>query len=193
MFNVSAPFFLHLQCRISHTRARRPAHRSQSSIPQNLTCLFFRGNKKNTTPPSLSRGGGGGRATAPRREQAPAALPSSPPPPHPLLPHLLPANPSQAPEICSARAAMAETLDMTLDDIIKNNKKSNSSSGGRRSHGGSAPGGGGSRSGGVGKTGHPFKRSGNRQVPYPPPKVRTNRTGCCSASPGEGCRGFEIR
>ena len=82
MFNVSAPFFLHLQCRISHTRARRPAHRSQSSIPQNLTCLFFRGNKKNTAPPSLSRGGGGGRATTLQREQAPAALPSSPPREH---------------------------------------------------------------------------------------------------------------
>ena len=71
--------FFHLQCRISHTRARRPAHRSQSSIPQILDMSFFRGNKKNTAPPSLSRGGGGGRATAPRREQAPAALPSSPP------------------------------------------------------------------------------------------------------------------
>lgn len=63
---------------------------------------------------------------------------------------------------------------MTLDDIIKNNKKGNSSGGGRRSRGGSAPGGGG----GVGPTRRPFKRSGNRQAPYQPPKVRTNRTGC---------------
>jgi hypothetical protein len=77
---------------------------------------------------------------------------------------------------------MAETLDMTLDDIIKNNKKSKSSSGGgRRSRGGSAPGGGGgSGSGGVGPTRRPFKRAGNRQAPYQPPKVRTNRTGCCA-------------
>jgi len=87
---------------------------------------------------------------------------------------------------------MAETLDMTLDDIIKNNKKSNSSSGGgRRSRGGSAPGGSGSS--GVRPTRRPFKRSGNRQAPYQPPKVRTNRTGCCSASPGGGCGGFGLR
>jgi len=87
---------------------------------------------------------------------------------------------------------MAETLDMTLDDIIKNNKKSNSSSGGdRRSHGGSAPGGSGSS--GVRPTRRPFKRSGNRQAPYQPPKVRTNQTGCCSTSPGEGCGGFGLR
>ncbi|KAG0551684.1 hypothetical protein BDA96_01G444300 [Sorghum bicolor] len=68
---------------------------------------------------------------------------------------------------------MAETLDMTLDDIIKNNKKSNSSSGGgRRSRGGSAPGGGGGGgSGGVGPTRRPFKRAGNRQAPYQPPKA----------------------
>ncbi|CAD6252512.1 unnamed protein product [Miscanthus lutarioriparius] len=65
---------------------------------------------------------------------------------------------------------MAETLDMTLDDIIKNNKKSNSSSGGgRHSRGGSAPGGGGGGSG-VGPTRRPFKRSGNRHAPYQPPK-----------------------
>jgi len=70
---------------------------------------------------------------------------------------------------------MADTLDMTLDDIIKNNKKSNpSSGGGRRSRGGSASGGSG---GGVGPTRRPFKRAGNRQAPYQPPKVRTNRTG----------------
>jgi THO complex subunit 4 len=75
---------------------------------------------------------------------------------------------------------MADTLDMTLDDIIKNNKKSNpSSGGGRRSRGGSASGGsgGGGSSGGVGPTRRPFKRAGNRQAPYQPPKVRTNRTG----------------
>lgn len=72
---------------------------------------------------------------------------------------------------------MADTLDMTLDDIIKNNKKSNpSSGGGRRSRGGSASG-GGSGSGGVGPTRRPFKRAGNRQAPYQPPKVRTNQTG----------------
>uniref|UniRef100_J3LMI3 RRM domain-containing protein n=1 Tax=Oryza brachyantha TaxID=4533 RepID=J3LMI3_ORYBR len=53
---------------------------------------------------------------------------------------------------------MAETLDMTLDDIIKNNKKGNPSSGG----------GGG---GGVGPTRRPFKRSGNRAGPYQPPKA----------------------
>ncbi|XP_062210778.1 THO complex subunit 4A-like isoform X1 [Phragmites australis] len=65
---------------------------------------------------------------------------------------------------------MAETLDMTLDDIIKNNKKSNpSSGGGGRSRGGSASGGGGG--GGVGPTRRPFKRSGNRQAPYQPPKA----------------------
>lgn len=81
-------------------------------------------------------------------------------------------------EICPAQAAMAETLDMTLDDIIKNNKKSNpSSGGGRRSRGGSGSGGGGGGSGGVGPTRRSFKRSGNRQAPYQPPKVRTNRTG----------------
>jgi len=76
---------------------------------------------------------------------------------------------------------MADTLDMTLDDIIKNNKKSNpSSGGGRRSRGGSAYGGsgsGGGGGGGVGPTRRPFKRAGNRQAPYQPPKVRTNRTG----------------
>jgi len=90
---------------------------------------------------------------------------------------------------------MAETLDMTLDNIIKNNKKSNSSSGGgRRSRDGSAPGGSSSSgSGGVRPTRRPFKRSGNRQAPYQPPKVRTNRTGCCSTSPGEGCGGFGLR
>lgn len=103
----------------------------------------------------------------------------------------LPLTLVQPPEICSARAAMAETLDMTLDDIIKNNKKSNPSSGGaRRSRGGSAPGGG---SGGVGPTRRSFKRAGNRQAPYQPPKVRTTRTGCCSASPGGGCVGFGLR
>ncbi|XP_008658242.1 THO complex subunit 4A isoform X1 [Zea mays] len=64
---------------------------------------------------------------------------------------------------------MAETLDMTLDDIIKNNKKSNPSSrGARRSRGVSAPGGG---TGGVGPTRRPFKRAGNRQAPYQPPKA----------------------
>ena len=77
---------------------------------------------------------------------------------------------------------MADTLDMTLDDIIKNNKKSNpSSGGGRRSRGGSAycgsGSGGGGGGGGVGPTRRPFKRAGNRQAPYQPPKVRTNRTG----------------
>ena len=74
---------------------------------------------------------------------------------------------------------MADTLDMTLDDIIKNNKKSNpSSGGGRRSGGGSASGGsGGGGGGGVGPTRRPFKRAGNRQAPYQPPKVRTDRTG----------------
>ncbi|PAN50320.1 hypothetical protein PAHAL_9G512300 [Panicum hallii] len=69
---------------------------------------------------------------------------------------------------------MADTLDMTLDDIIKNNKKSNpSSGGGRRSRGGSASGGsgGGGSSGGVGPTRRPFKRAGNRQAPYQPPKA----------------------
>ncbi|KAG8074464.1 hypothetical protein GUJ93_ZPchr0006g43807 [Zizania palustris] len=69
---------------------------------------------------------------------------------------------------------MAEALDMTLDDLIKNNKKSNPSSGGgggrgRREgrHGGSSAGGGG----GVGPTRRPFKRSGNRAGPYQPPKA----------------------
>ncbi|CAL4938791.1 unnamed protein product [Urochloa decumbens] len=66
---------------------------------------------------------------------------------------------------------MAETLDMTLDDIIKNNKKSNPSSGGGRRSRGSASGGGGGGSGGVGPTRRPFKRSGNRQGPYQPPKA----------------------
>ncbi|CAN6284721.1 unnamed protein product [Urochloa humidicola] len=69
---------------------------------------------------------------------------------------------------------MAETLDMTLDDIIKNNKKSNPSSGGRRSRGSASGGGGGGGSGGsggVGPTRRPFKRSGNRQAPYQPPKA----------------------
>uniref|UniRef100_A0A0D9VSJ4 RRM domain-containing protein n=1 Tax=Leersia perrieri TaxID=77586 RepID=A0A0D9VSJ4_9ORYZ len=77
---------------------------------------------------------------------------------------------------------MAETLDMTLDDIIKNNKKANSSSGGgggrggrREGRRGSAAGGGGSggggSGGGVGPTRRPFKRSGNRAEPYQPPKA----------------------
>ncbi|XP_062216025.1 THO complex subunit 4A-like [Phragmites australis] len=66
---------------------------------------------------------------------------------------------------------MAETLDMTLDDIIKSNKKSNSSSGGGgRRRGGSTSGGGGG-GGGVGPTRRPFKRSGNRPAPYQPPKA----------------------
>ncbi|KAK3151222.1 hypothetical protein QOZ80_3AG0243240 [Eleusine coracana subsp. coracana] len=63
---------------------------------------------------------------------------------------------------------MAETLDMSLDDIIKNNKKSNpSSGGGSRRRGGSGSGGGGAG----GPTRRPFKRSGNRQGPYQPPKA----------------------
>ncbi|KAL6645806.1 hypothetical protein ACP70R_017414 [Stipagrostis hirtigluma subsp. patula] len=67
---------------------------------------------------------------------------------------------------------MAETLDMTLDDIIKNNKKSNpSSGGGGRRRGGSATGGAGGGGGGVGPTRRPFKRAGNRQGPYQPPKA----------------------
>jgi THO complex subunit 4 len=79
---------------------------------------------------------------------------------------------------------MAESLDMSLEDIIKNNKKGNSSSGGggRRREGrrGSAAGGSGAAAaaaGGVGPTRRAFKRSGNRAAPYQPPKVRTNRTG----------------
>jgi THO complex subunit 4 len=78
---------------------------------------------------------------------------------------------------------MAETLDMTLDDIIKNNKKGNPSSGGggRRREGrrGSASGGSGgaaAAAGGVGPNRRAFKRSGNRAAPYQPPKVRTTRT-----------------
>jgi THO complex subunit 4 len=64
---------------------------------------------------------------------------------------------------------MAEILDMSLDDIIKNNKKSNPSSGGDgRRRGGSGSGGGG---GAGGPTKRPFKRSGNRQGPYQPPKA----------------------
>jgi THO complex subunit 4 len=67
---------------------------------------------------------------------------------------------------------MAETLDMSLDDIIKNNKKGNPSSGeGGRRRGGSGSAGAG------GPTRRPFKRSGNRQGPYQPPKVRLNRAG----------------
>ncbi|EAY89467.1 hypothetical protein OsI_10999 [Oryza sativa Indica Group] len=72
---------------------------------------------------------------------------------------------------------MAETLDMTLDDIIKNNKKANPSSGrGRRGSaagggGGGGGGVGGGGGGGVGPTRRPFKRSGNRAGPYQPPKA----------------------
>ncbi|KAG8096539.1 hypothetical protein GUJ93_ZPchr0013g37200 [Zizania palustris] len=74
---------------------------------------------------------------------------------------------------------MADTLDMTLDDIIKNNKKSNPSSGGgggrgRREgrRGGSSAGGATAvAGGGVGPTRRPFKRSGNRAGPYEPPKA----------------------
>ncbi|KAL6907475.1 hypothetical protein ACP4OV_002514 [Aristida adscensionis] len=69
---------------------------------------------------------------------------------------------------------MAETLDMTLDDIIKSNKKSNPSSGGgggRRRGGSASGGGGGGGGGGVGPTRRPFKRAGNRQGPYQPPKA----------------------
>uniref|UniRef100_A0ACD5TZC5 Uncharacterized protein n=2 Tax=Avena sativa TaxID=4498 RepID=A0ACD5TZC5_AVESA len=73
---------------------------------------------------------------------------------------------------------MAETLDMTLDDIIKNNKKGNPSSGGggRRREGrrGSASGGSGgaaASAGGVGPNRRAFKRSGNRAAPYQPPKA----------------------
>jgi THO complex subunit 4 len=87
---------------------------------------------------------------------------------------------------------MAETLDMTLDDIIKNNKKNNPSGGGRRSRGGSASGGSGG-GGGVGPTRRPFKRAGNRQAPYQPPKVRTNRTGLWLRVARRRMRGFRLR
>ncbi|XP_047090168.1 THO complex subunit 4A-like isoform X1 [Lolium rigidum] len=70
---------------------------------------------------------------------------------------------------------MAETLDMTLDDIIKNNKKGNPSSGGAGSRRrGSASGGSGAAAaaaGGVGPNRRAFKRSGNRAAPYQPPKA----------------------
>ncbi|GJN31067.1 hypothetical protein PR202_gb19422 [Eleusine coracana subsp. coracana] len=67
---------------------------------------------------------------------------------------------------------MAETLDMSLDDIIKNNKKSNpSSGGGGRRRGGSGSGSGSGGGGAGGPTRRPFKRSGNRQGPYQPPKA----------------------
>jgi THO complex subunit 4 len=79
---------------------------------------------------------------------------------------------------------MAETLDMTLDDIIKNNKKGNPSSGGggrrregrRGSASGAGSGGAAAAAGGVGPNRRAFKRSGNRAAPYQPPKVRTTRT-----------------
>ncbi|VAH89419.1 unnamed protein product [Triticum turgidum subsp. durum] len=65
---------------------------------------------------------------------------------------------------------MAESLDMSLEDIIKSNKKGNSSSGGggRRREGrrGSA-----AAAGGVGPNRRAFKRSGNRAAPYQPPKA----------------------
>jgi hypothetical protein len=87
-------------------------------------------------------------------------------------------QPSLQPSRGSRRIyGMAETLDMSLDDIIKNSKKSNSSSGrGGRRWGRSGSSGGGD--GGAGRpTRRPFKRSGNRQGPYQPPKVRMNRVG----------------